>query len=50
MPQRRTNIYEKQTINHSRLLQIIQDEYRLNPEEKKMFMTKYCHQIIVMKG
>ena len=36
--------------NHSRLLHIIQDEYRLNPEEKKMFMTKYCHQIIVMKG
>jgi hypothetical protein len=24
---------------HSRLLQIIQDEYRLNPEQKKMFMT-----------
>ena len=35
MPRRRSNIYEKQTINHSRLLQIIQDEYRLNPEQKK---------------
>ena len=34
--------------NHSRLLQIIQDDYRLNPE-KKMFMAYYCHQLIVMK-
>ena len=34
MPRRKSNIYEKQTINHSGLLQIIQDEYHLNPEQK----------------
>ena len=37
MPRRRSNIYEKQTVNHSRLLQIIQDEYRLNPEQKNVY-------------
>ena len=37
MPLRRSDIYEKQTINHSRLLQIIQDEYRLNPEQKNVY-------------
>ena len=29
---------QETNYNHSRLLQIIQDEYRLNPEKKK-FMT-----------
>ena len=38
MPRRRSNIYEKQGMKHSRLLQIIQDEYRLNPEQQ-IFMT-----------
>ena len=37
MSRQRSNIYEKQTINHSRLLQIIQDKYRLNPEQKNVY-------------
>ena len=34
--------------NHSRLLQSILDEYRLNPEQKMFDII--CHQLIVMKG
>ena len=37
MPRRRSNIYEKQIINQYWLLQIIQDEYRLNPEQKNVY-------------
>ena len=37
MPRRRSNIHEKQTINHFRLLQINQDEYHLNPEQKNVY-------------
>ena len=39
----------KTNYNHFRILQIIQDEYRLNPEQKKS-LTYYCHKLIVMKG
>jgi hypothetical protein len=34
--------------NYSRLLRIIEDEYRLKPEQKKNLT--YFHQLIVMKG
>ena len=37
MQQSMQSIYKKQTINHSRLLQIIQNEYRLNPEQKNVY-------------
>ena len=33
----------KTNYNHSRLIQIIQDEYGLNPEQKK----NVCHNIVI---